>query len=424
MSLRRKSFVFLLPLLWGLLLSTSRTAFAEDYTTYRLDRDMVEVPFEYYQHQIIIKAKVNDKADLTFMLDTGATSVVLHKGAGVKAEKTGTTEFREAEGKSLADTVNLEEVTFGNNEAEAHIGNLPAMVTNLGNLSRALAKKIDGIMGIAAIAGYIVEFDYAKKVVRLYLSRKKSIAENKPDNKKTFMFDLTPMNLTSSISVMLLKGRLHDSYDYDFLFDTGFGGHITISNTAASAAGQLKENTPRIEAGAYSLNRKFNTVKIRTPYLMIGEINYTGHAVQIDYRNQGEVGLFGIIGNRFFQNYRVTLDYTKRKLWLERNDSPEDFDESEKPSFGITLRTTTTSYRVDRVAAKSPAHTAGIRPGDTITAINGKPLAQYTHEEILQSIHTPTLETTLTIVPGVDPNLGVQFKEVVVKMKPGIPFDW
>jgi len=411
-------------LLIGILLFAPCLSQAEEFTTYRLDLDMIEVPFEYYQHQILIKAKINDTADLTFMLDTGATSIVLHHGLKLNLEKTGTTEFREAEGTSKADTVNLTEVSFGNSEGQAHVGNLPALVTNLGSLSRALGRKIDGIMGIAAIAGYVVEFDYAKRVARFYPRRKKNISNNKPDNKKTFLFNLTPMNLTSSISVVSIKGRLHESYDYDFLFDTGFGGHVTIANAPATESGILTEKTPRVEGGAYSLSRKFNTAKIRAPYLKIGEIDYAGHAVQVDFRNGGEQGLFGIVGNRFLQSYRVTLDYVRKKLWLERNDDPEDFDEIERPSFGIALRMSASSYRVDKVTAKSPAHVAGIRPGDTLVAINGKPLAQLTREEIFTAIHAPTAEMTLTIAPGVDPNLGVQFKEMTVRMKPGVPLDW
>lgn len=408
----------------GALLLLPHYAIAEEYTTYSLDRDMVELPFEYHQHQILVKAKVNEKDDLTFMLDTGATSVVLHHGLRLKLEKTGTTEFREADGVNKADTVNLAEVSFGTSEAQAHVGNLPALVTNLGSLGRALGRKIDGIMGIAAIAGYITEFDYAKKVVRFYLRRKKSIADNKPDNKKTFMFNLVVMNPTSSVSVLAIQGKLHESYDYSFLFDTGYGGHVTVANAPAMESGLLNEKTPRIESGAQSLSRKFSAVKFRASYLKIGEINYSGRVVQADNRNGGEQGLFGIVGNRFFQNYKVSLDYVKKRLWLERNDEPEDLDEIERPSFGITLRDSSATYRVDRVAPKSPAHLAGIRPGDSLVAINGKPLAQYTRDEIYTAIHAPVVETTLTIAPGADPNLGVQFKEMIVRMKPGIPLDW
>jgi predicted aspartyl protease len=393
-------------------------------TQYRIDHDMIEIPFEYHQHQMFVKVQVNEKQTLTLVVDTGATTLVLGRGSGVKGRPAGKADFKEAEGTNSGEGIYLDSLFLGNEKGMVRVTNITAVLTDTSQLSRVLGKKIDGLLGIAALAGYIVEFDYQEKKLRFYPRGAFSIATREPDNKKTFLLDMVNMNPLSVVSVQMVKGRLHDKYDYDFLFDTGFGGYASVAASAAVESGIMTDKTPRVESSAYSLSRKFSTYRLKASYLKLGELDLAGRTIQVDNRNNGEYGLFGIVGNRLLQNYKVTMDYLRKKIWLERVVENEEPDDIEKPTFGITLRTNGDRYLVDQVTPNSPAHKAGIRSGDTILSIDGKSLEKMTREEIVTQLLSPDREMTLVLQPGVDPNLGVQFKQLNARLKPSNPLEW
>lgn len=395
-------------------------------TEYRLDRESITVPFEYQQHQIIVKVQVNDHKNLTLIFDSGATSLTLEKALGINGTHLADTQFREAEGVTKAEAVAINDLSLGEVGSQIHVHNVSALLTDLSQISKALDRHIDGIIGVNTMAGFVFEIDYAKKTLKFYNERTFTIAQNKSDNEKTFMFDLRPVNPKAPLSVMMLTGRLHAGYDYDFLLDTGFGGYASVAHTAAEESGLLKPNTPRIASMALSLSRRYQTSKIHADYLWLGSLDLTGSTVQIDYRNGDAYGQFGILGNRALQNFKVMLDLQRRKLWLERvtPHNKEEPDDSEKPSLGIAIRANGFSFLVDSVKRNSPAYRAGIRVGDAIVSINGKDTDTMNAAQVANLLTLPDGNVALSIHRGIDPNFGTSGSPLTLTLKPTSPLDW
>ena len=412
-----------------LFLLTGRIAAAQEVkfiTEYRLDRETITVPFEYIQHQIIVKTQINDHKDLTLIFDSGATSLTLDKAIGITGTHLADTQFREAEGITKAEAVAINDLSLGEAGSQIHVHNVSALLTDLSQMSRALDRHIDGIIGVNTMAGFVFEIDYAKKTLKFYNARTFTIAQNKPDNERTFLFDLSPVNAKAPLSVMMLTGRLHAGYDYDFLLDTGFGGYASIAHTAAEESGLLKPNTPRIASMALSLSRRYPTSKIHADYLWLGSLNLTGSTVQIDYRNGDAYGQFGILGNRALQNFKVMLDLQRRKLWLERvtPHDKEEPDDTEKPSLGIAIRANGFSFLVDSVKRNSPAYRAGIRVGDAIVSINGKDTDTMNAAQVANLLTLPVGDVILALHRGIDPNLGTTGAPLTLTLKPTSPLEW
>ena len=395
-------------------------------TEYRLDRETITVPFEYLQHQIIVKAQINDHKNLSLIFDSGATSLTLEKALGITGTHLADTQFREAEGVTKAEAIAINDLSLGEAGSQIHVHNVSALLTDLSQMSRALDRRIDGIMGVNTMAGFVFEIDYAKKTLKFYNGRTFTIAQSKPDNEHTFLFDLSPVNARAPISVMMLTGRLHAGYDYDFLLDTGFGGYASIAHTAAEESGLLKPDTPRVASMALSLSRHYQTSKIHADYLWLGSLNLTGSTVQIDYRNGDAYGQFGILGNRLWQNFKMTLDLQRRKLWLERvtPHEKEEPDDSEKPSLGIAIRANGFSFLVDSVRRNSPAYRAGVRVGDAIVSINGKDTDTMNAAQVANLLTLPAGEVALTLHRGIDPNLGTAGAPLTLTLKPTSPLEW
>lgn len=388
-------------------------------TEYRLDRETVDVPFEYVNHLILIKAQINDRKDLTFIFDTGASTLVLEKSLGITGTHIADTQFREAEGMTKAEAVWIDRVSMGAVGSAAQVRNVSTLLTDLAQMSKILERPLGGIIGMTCMAGYTVEIDYEKKRLRFLPSRLYTVTTRKPDNKSTFLFDLKPVGDKDKISTHTVTGFLHPEYDQEFLVDSGYAGYLTIGGIAAQTAGILKTTTPRISSFAYSVSRKFQTLKIRTPFLKVGELDLKGKIISIDYRNDDAFGQFGIMGNRLLQNFRVTLDFQRKKLWLERTveKEKEEQDEAEHLSLGITIRTDGTTVVLETVPPNSPASKLGLRPGDKLLAIDGVTLDRLTTPQIANLLANPKKETRLRCVD----KFGTEHEATVPASS---PLDW
>ena len=415
------------PLVIGILflmsLATSALAQAKFVTEYRLDRDVLEIPFEYKDHQILVQGGVDKKSDLTFLFDTGASSPVLDSSLGVTGYHLADTEVQQAEGLLQVESVWVDSLRVTSKEGGAEVSNISVLLTDLSQISKVLGKKIDGILGITFMAGYITEIDYAHQKLRFYPKKTNLLVQRTPDNQRTFLFNLLFVNPLNP-ACLALYGQLHTKYDYDFLLDTGFGGYVSVSKLAAEESGILKPETPRISSTNYSVTNRFKTDKFRVPFLMLGEINLSGRIVQADIRNKNAYGQRGIVGNRFLQNYHVILDYARRKLWLERVTTKEEPDEAEKLSLGLAIRANGATIRVDRVSKNSPAQRSGVKPGDKIISINGQAIATISTTEVANLLASPHGETRLALIRGIDPNLGIGGQPYSLLLQPSSPLDW
>jgi predicted aspartyl protease len=329
--------------------------------------------------------------------------------------------IQEADGSSHARTVLLKELTVGQDMQLVHARNLGALMSDLTQVSKVMGRRIDGIVGLSFMAGFVIEVDYSKKTLRFLSPRRFTIADRKPDNQSTFLFPLTNAEPKRPISNLLIAGKLIGDYDYDFILDTGFGGYVSVAKSAAQLSGLLRNETARIPAESYSVSHKFRSEKIRASFLMLGEINISNRIIQVDTRNGDTYGQNGIIGNRLLQNYRLTLDYARHKLWLERVTTKEEPDEAGKPMLGLTVRTDGGMIHVVRVAPASPAAHAGVQNGDAILRIDGLTIQDIGMATAIAVLASPDGPTDIELQHD---SGATAENPVTVKLIPASPLDW
>jgi hypothetical protein len=391
-------------------------------TEYEIDRDAIEVPFEYFHHQILIHADVGDLKGLTLLFDTGASNPTFDNSLKLNGGHLSNNVINEAEGQARGETVWLSEIKVRGPLGSVTAVNISAFVTNMAQVSKVVGQHVDGILGISFIGGYVVEIDYARQMLIFHSSRAFSIADRVADNSRTFLFDAKPVNPSRRTSSVQVSGKLAGEYDYDFLVDTGFGGYMSIAQAAAQQSGLYSEDTPRVATSSFSLSHEFPSYKIRAGFLMLGEINLSRRVVQVDVRNNDVDGQTGIVGNRLLQNYRVTLDYPHRKLLLERVTRSEEPDESERPSFGLTYRISGHTLSVERVSPNSPAEQFGVKAGDQIVSVNSHQVAELTQRELFGLLKPQSGSTTLTLTLARGADAGQDY--YTLTLRPTSPYDW
>jgi C-terminal processing protease CtpA/Prc len=91
----------------------------------------------------------------------------------------------------------------------------------------------------------------------------------------------------------------------------------------------------------------------------------------------------GPIGNEILRRFKLILDYSRKRMWLEPNAHltepfASDMSGIEFDSGGDNCRV----FKVTSIAENSPAAETGIQPGDEIVAIDGRAAGQFTSSEI------------------------------------------
>ena len=161
--------------------------------------------------------------------------------------------------------------------------------------------------------------------------------------------------------------------DRPFVVDTGFSGFLSLKSDYAQQAGLLNAGTVRVTEMEKGLNNPFIIQKIRASRIRIGPIKLVERVVQIDPDNRFAPN--GLIGNRFLQNYRVTIDPGADSIWLKRVSDDEEHDPAARPRLGCNGGWADGTWKVGYVAPWSPAYYAGIEPGDILLEVNGRPVA-------------------------------------------------
>jgi predicted metalloprotease with PDZ domain len=118
----------------------------------------------------------------------------------------------------------------------------------------------------------------------------------------------------------------------------------------------------------------------------------------------------GTVGGELLRRFKLTLDYPRHRLIIERNGHIRELFETDMS--GLTLVAEGPSLktiRVTNVLEHTPGASAGIQKGDIIAGVDGQPAVDYKLSDLREMFRHPEVEYKLTL----DRN----GKSVDVKMK-------
>ena len=119
----------------------------------------------------------------------------------------------------------------------------------------------------------------------------------------------------------------------------------------------------------------------------------------------------GLLGMAFWRRFEMTLDYSRRMLWLRPNHAFAAPDESDMS--GLTLTRTDDGMWVAAIELDSPADDAGIQTGDRITQVQGADVANLTLEDVERTLRSADgAAVKLRVVRG-----GERTADFVIKLR-------
>ena len=203
-----------------------------------------------------------------------------------------------------------------------------------------------------------------------------------------------------------------------FLMDTG--GSSSITMTAKTAAEYQLEQLPipqqKVDYTQYGVGDKQQecVVEMKAEALTLG--NDTLHGLIVEYIADGE-GAFGdrpylgTIGNRVWSEYNIIIDTQQNLLYLYRFAPEEPASRQSLYDYGFRNCTDIgQGWKVSKLHRDGHAAQAGLHLGDIITAVNGRPVTDYTWEEEYNLYTLPHHELDFTDSSGLPHHIRLEAK--------------
>lgn len=370
------------------------------------DKGFVKVPFDFYWNGILVQTRINNSEPVWLAFDTGAAVNVINedlvKRLGLTAR--GTADL--TGGGGMARGAIVENATLGLAGVEASKQTIA--VIPLGLMAAYTGRDVQGLIGTPFILNFVVEIDYVHRTLTFY-DRKTYNLANEPDAIELVEHGGVPyikveMTLTSGNTVTDL-----------FEIDTGSNAILSINRPFAEAHKLMSVITKEQMAegvGGAGIGGDMKAIDARIQSLRIGKYTLNRPVIHISQDTAG-VGVSadaGFIGGEIFRRFTLVLDYQSHKVLLKPNAGfrePFEVDMS-----GLELMTKPGDFHViqiKKIRAGFPAAAAGLREGDIITAINGRPASQFNLSQLVKMFMREGRQYALTIRRG-DQTMRVKLK--------------
>lgn len=371
----------------------------------------VRLPFEHYYGLIFLSIRVNGSEPMSFVLDTGASMTIINEQSAatlglklrgqrrIAGRDSGEGAINLAFAKGVA--IDLGAMQF----APDQVG-----VTSLASVEKFLGHPMDGILGGDFIRRYVVEIDYVGKALTLY-EPKTYYAGHGGANAETLTLKMIGV-YPCVIARLKLPGR--EALDVLFGLDTGAAAAgALILNSPFVTRHKLIESMPKVFAGfTGGVSGESRLVSGRAESLTLGRTAVLNPIVSFSQATKGALSWKepnGLLGSEILQRFRVTLDYSRKQMRLEPNDSLLDPFESDMS--GLTFAVEGADFktlRIIKVRPHSPAAAADLREGDVLFAIDNQPISMITLFKVKQMLQQDGHEIPVKVRRGAE-QLQVRF---------------
>jgi predicted aspartyl protease len=323
------------------------------------------VPISVESGQVVVNVTINSQGPFPMMIDTGAVVVVTPETAsalGLDIGKGGT--IRGAgEGTIPVSGAGIREMRVG----EAELSDLHVPVVPLPRFftDRGIRPPLAGLLGYELLAHFALRLDYQHKTVTL-----------------TPMGNFRYSGVGERIA-LLFAGKIPvisatvDGIAGRFEIDMGASNALVLQREFVdrSSISVRHPSTLRMKVGG--IDGVFEIAATRLDSLQIGNNTIERPAAELPLNGSSGLpvaDIDGSIGYQILRQFTITFDYARSELWLEPSAAFGAKTIQWKTGFQA-IKADGPDFRVIHVAPNTPAAGAGIKVGDVITQIDGRPAA-------------------------------------------------
>lgn len=354
-----------------------------------------DIPVELNTVHLFLQASVNGSEPLWWILDTGASITVMNRATAERLgmELEGSIEGRGA-GEGTTEVKLIGDVTLSLPGAELRGQTVAAI--DLERIEALMGRPLDGILGYDFLSRFVVEIDYPARRLHLH-ERRGWNYEGRGEILRVVMESNQP-HLRARL---VLEGR--EPLEGLFLVDTGANASVIVGRPFTDTHDLLSALDESYHYdGGFGVGGRSRKIVGRIPALRLGSLGVEQPLVGFARDEKGahaDPDVAGIIGGEVLARSLVFFDYERSRMILEPRDewdAPYPAD-----SFGLIFTTDGRGdfhrFTVIDTIEGSPAARAGLREGDRLVEIGGRPAASWSTHEIWEATRGRSRDLPLTI---------------------------
>lgn len=325
------------------------------------------VPMHLEGGSLLVEASINGQGPMPFILDTGGHAMLTEDAAkrlGLQTEGKGVSAGSGPRSMATAYT-KIDHLTLG--DADIHDPTFLVMPYPYSGYQRGTGREpIAGLLGLEIFQRFAVTFDYDHGQLIL---QPFDHGAARPAEKG----DVLPIHFTSDMP--LIDAAL-DGKPGIFGIDTGNSGYTLVFPQWAKQQGLLaryQDGSPYLTGGVGGL---YTAHLSHARSMQLGSItlrNVLALLTRADAGATGNPSEAGNIGQDVLARFNVHVDYRRQEIVLMPRDKAPAWHYAMAGFRAEKDEHQPDRYRVSAVIPGSPAEQAGLKQGDEITAIDGKP---------------------------------------------------
>jgi hypothetical protein len=337
---------------------------------------VARLPFEYQARHVWLRASVNGGPPADFIFDTGASITVIDSAYAAKIglQTEGAQQGQGAGATGSASFAALSSLVVAAADGDGiEVKDARVAVLSVNSiLAPYFWRDCAGVIGFDFISRFVDELDFDAR--RLTLRDPKTFQYTGPGT-------AIPMTLAGHTPVVTL--RLDGRITGDFRVDAGSGSTVDLHTPFVKRHDLMTRAGRGVEVMGGGFGGMFTTRVVRMKKLEIGPYSWADPVVSL---SQATAGAFtsedyaGNIGNRILERFKVTLDYERRRMWLEPGKLYTRRDPMSRS--GIQLVRHADTVKVAAVLAGSAAERAGLSADDVVTALDGRRILELGFEGV------------------------------------------
>src|SRR5215207_5193157 len=356
---------------------------------------VAQIPIELAGNEIFLRLRVNGSEPLWFALDTGAGSTVVNTMAaealGLKLE--GSHQARGAGGNVPSAIVRGVRLDIGG----ARLDNLAVTTIALTSIENAMGHKMDGILGYEFFRRYVVELDYENLLVSVYEPagfEYKGGGESLP-----LAFELNHPYVRAKVA---MPGR--DPVEGKFVLDTGSNFPLILLDSFVKEKRLAEPPAKTLKITGRGVGGEVSMPVGRTGRLLLGSYSLENPITSFPQSGWfAREGSAGNIGGAILRRFKVTFDYSRSRMFIEPNKRlPEPFEYDMSGLQVVAESPFFKTFTVLRVLSDSPAAEAGLRQGDEIVSIGGRPVTDLKLATLREMLRQPDRSYALQVRRGAE----------------------
>lgn len=348
----------------------------KEQTVWLRSPGVATLPFTYRGRHVWLRASVNGKPPADFIFDTGASITVLDSAyaAGIGVNTEGQMQAQGAGASGGAAFATLEAVRVEGPDGdgvELHDRKIAVLSVNP-ILAPFFWRECAGILGYDFITQFVTTVNFDDTTLTLH-------------DPASFEYEGTgkalPFQLAGTMPTVPFT--LDDTWKGLARVDVGSSSTIDLHSPFVKANDIADKVGKTIEVTGGGFGGTFTNRLARVKKMEIGPFSWNDPLISLSSATTGALAsedYAGNIGNHLLERFVCTFDYEHRILYLEPGKRFGERDQFSRA--GVQLVKSKGVVSAQQVLPDSPAAKAGLKEGDQVLAIDGRPIAQWHYEEV------------------------------------------